>query len=236
MSARAATVVALRTGIVLVVFSVIFTALMAVAYRATKDVIDASAQEEKMKLVNEVLPPQEYDNALLADQIRLPPVGALGLDEPSLLFRARKAGKPVALVFEAVAPDGYGGRIRLLIAMRANGEVIGVRVTQHKETPGLGDYIDIRKDRNKTRPWITQFNGVRYTEDESGKWRVKKDGGRFDQVTGATISARAVTGAVGRALAFATENREKLFDLPIGSTLQSPESEHGHEHLPRDHA
>ena len=219
MTGRSITVVSLRTGIVLVTFTVIFTALMALAHRATKDVIDASAEEEKMKLVNEVLPAAEYDNALLADHIGLPPVEPLGLDEPSQVFRARRNGKPVALVFEAVAPDGYSGRIRLLIAMRASGEVVGVRVSQHKETPGLGDYIDIRKDRNKARPWITQFDGARYDESERAKWRVKKDGGRFDQVTGATISARAVTNAVGRALAFAAENREKLFDLPTGSKL-----------------
>jgi len=219
MTGRSITVVSLRTGIVLVTFTVIFTALMALAHRATKDVIDASAEEEKMKLVNEVLPPAEYDNALLEDHIVLPPVEALGLDEPSQMFRARKGGKPVALVFDAVAPDGYSGRIRLLIAMRAGGEVVGVRVTQHKETPGLGDYIDTRKDKNKARPWITQFDGVRYDQSERRQWRVKKDGGRFDQVTGATISARAVTNAVGRALAFAAENREKLFGLPSGSKL-----------------
>lgn len=214
MSGRSVLVVSLRTGIVLVTFTVIFTALMALAYRATKDIIAASAEAEKMKLVNEILPPKEYDNALLSDFVEMPPTAALGTDTPTKLFRARKGGRPAALIVETVAPDGYSGKIQILIAVRDNGEVAGVRVTQHKETPGLGDYIDIRKDKNKTRPWITQFTGAVYDKATAGLWRVKKDGGRFDQVTGATISARAVTNAVGRALAFSLDNRAKLFELP----------------------
>jgi electron transport complex protein RnfG len=95
--------------------------------------------------------------------------------------------------------------------------VAGVRVTQHRETPGLGDYIDIRKDKNRKRPWITQFNGVSFDRVPPEQWRVKKDGGAFDQVTGATVSARAVTNAVGRAVRFASDNREKLFTLETGS-------------------
>ena len=214
MSGRSALVVSLRTGIVLVTFTVIFTALMALAYRSTKDIIAASAEAEKMRLVNEVLPQKEYDNALLSDFVELPPAEALGTDGPTKLFRARKGGQPAALIVETVAPDGYSGNIHILVAMRNNGEVAGVRVTQHKETPGLGDYIDIRKDKNKARPWITQFTGAVYDKAAPEQWRVKKYGGRFDQVTGATISARAVTNAVGRALSFTLDNRAKLFELP----------------------
>jgi Na+-translocating ferredoxin:NAD+ oxidoreductase subunit G len=211
-------VVSARTGVILIVFTVAFTAPMALTYFATRDTIAASAQEEKMKLVNEVLPPHEYDNALLEDYVEIPAMPALGTREPTRLYRARKDGKPAGLVIEAIAPDGYSGQIRLLLGVKPNGEVAGVRVTQHKETPGLGDYIDIRKDKNKARPWITQFNGQRYDPSAPERWRVKKDGGRFDQVTGATISGRAVTGAVGRALAFLGD-KPNIFDLASGSKL-----------------
>jgi hypothetical protein len=102
----------------------------------------------KMKLVDEVLPRSEYDNDLLTDTVTLPVTPELGLADPRR-STARKAGQPVALVFEATAPDGYAGKIRLIVAVRANGEVAGVRVTQHKETPGLGDYIEVK---DKTRP------------------------------------------------------------------------------------
>lgn len=217
MSERSAAIVSLRTGLVLVSFTVIFTLLMAITYWATRDIIAASEQAEKMRLVNEVLPPSDYDNVLLEDFIEMAPQPGLGLDQPSRLYRARKDLEPVALVFDAVAPDGYSGRIRLLVAVRHNGTVAGVRVTQHKETPGLGDYIDIRKDKRKSRPWITQFNGLGLNQVAPEQWRVKKDGGHFDQVTGATVSARAVTNAVGRAVKFAADNQDKLFYLQTGS-------------------
>ena len=217
MSERSVTVVSLRTGIVLVSFTVIFTFLMALTYRSTRDIIAASEHEEKMKLVDEVLPATDYDNGLLGDFVELGPVPAIGLNESSRLYRARKELEPVALVFDTVAPDGYSGRIRLLVAVRRDGTVAGVRVTQHRETPGLGDYIDIRKDKNRKRPWITQFNGLGFDRVPPEQWKVRKDGGAFDQVTGATVSARAVTNAVGRAVRFASDNREKLFTLETGS-------------------
>mgnify|MGYP001206619335 FL=1 len=224
MSEPTALGTSLRTAAVMLVFTAAFTGAMAFAYRATKSTIDASLEQEKMKLVNEVLPPSAYDNVLLQDHVDTGPLADLGIDDTSRIFRARKGEVPVALVFEAVAPDGYGGRITLLVAVRMTGkdggEVAGVRVTQHKETPGLGDYIDIRKDRNKARPWITQFNDQGFDRVTAAEWKVKKDGGRFDQMTGATISARAVTNATGKALKFAGANAERIFGLPNGAKLQ----------------
>jgi len=219
--------VSLRTAAILTVFTLVFTTLMAVTYQATKPAIDASAEAEKMKLVGEVLPDALYDNALLADWVDVAPRAELGLaaqDDPVRLFRARKDGAPAALVFESVAPDGYGGRIRLILAVGADNRVIGVRVVSHKETPGLGDYIDPKKDRNKAAPWIRQFDATGFERVAAAEWKVKKDGGRFDARAGATISARAVTNAVGRALQFAADHRDKLYALPAQSKLEEGKS------------
>ena len=202
---------ALRTAAILFVFVVLFTGLLSAAYLWTKPAIEASAAEEKMKLVDEVLPRAEYDNALLSDTLTLPPTPQLGLDDPSTLYRARKGGKPAGLVFEAVAPDGYAGKIRLLIALRADGTVAGVRVTQHKETPGLGDYIEVRKDKNKARPWITQFADMSLAQVTDSEWKVKKDGGRIDFYAGATVTPRAVSKAVLKAVKWATAHRDQIF-------------------------
>jgi len=202
---------AARTAAILFVFVIIFTGLLSGAYLWTKPAIEASAAEEKMKLVDEVLPRAEYDNALLNDTLTLPPTPQLGLDEPSTLYRARMGGKPVALVFEAVAPDGYAGKIRLLIALRADGTVAGVRVTQHKETPGLGDYIEVRKDKNKARPWITQFADMSLAQVADSEWKLKKDGGRIDYYAGATVTPRAVSKAVLKAVKWATAHRDQIF-------------------------
>ncbi len=212
--------ISLRTAAILLAFTVIFTTLMAGAYVLTAPRVAASAQAEKLRLISEVLPPAAYDNDPMVDTIILPPTRLLGLDEPSRLFRARKGGVPVALVLEAAAPDGYSGRIGLILAVSADEHLIAQRVTTHKETPGLGDYIDPKKDRNKTRPWITQFNDLGFDTVPSRQWRVKKDGGRFDQMAGATVSARAVTNASRRALEWATARREKLFALPANESFK----------------
>ncbi|PJA57969.1 MAG: electron transport complex subunit RsxG [Rhodocyclales bacterium CG_4_9_14_3_um_filter_68_10] len=206
-----------RNALILFGFALAFTALMAITWGATRDTIRASAEAEKMKLIDEVLPPRAYDNALLSDWTGIGPEPALGLDAPSRVLRARRGGEPVALLLEAQANDGYGGPIRLLVAVGADGSVLGVRVTQHRETPGLGDYIDLHKDRNKAHPWIRRFEGRGLAQIPPERWRVKKDGGDFDYVAGATISARAVTGAVGRALAFASAHRDALFSAPGGA-------------------
>jgi electron transport complex protein RnfG len=84
-------------------------------------------------------------------------------------------------------------------------------VTQHKETPGLGDYIDAKKDKNKEHPWINQFDGESLEKIAPRNWKVKKDGGHFDSIAGATISPRAVVKAVAKTLKYVAENREKLY-------------------------
>ena len=78
--------------------------------------------------------------------------------------------------------------------------ITGVRVTQHKETPGLGD--DIERQRSD---WITTFNGLSLNSLPPGGWAVRKDGGNFDAFTGATITPRAVVNAVHRALSYVSE-------------------------------
>lgn len=206
---------ALRTAVILFAFVVIFTALLAGAYTWTRPALLASAAAEKMKLVSEVLPRDSYDNDLLHDTVELPPTPALGTDENTQVYRARRAGQPAGLVLEAVAPDGYSGKIRLVMAVLADGSISGVRVVAHRETPGLGDYIEPKKDKNKARPWITQFDRLALAALPDREWKVKKDGGRFDANAGATVTPRAVVKAVHKAMKFVAENRERLYQ-PAG--------------------
>ena len=107
----------------------------------------------------------------------------------------------------------------MVVAINTNGLLSGVRVTAHKETPGLGDYIDPKKDRRKDMPWIGQFAVATWKDVNTAGWTVRKDGGTFGYRTGATISARAVVQAVGRATAWAVERQDALFSAPAGSTF-----------------
>ncbi len=208
----------LRTAAIMVIFALAFTAMMAASYRITRPSIEASMQEAQLRLIGEILDPTSYDNALLDDVVRVEAAPALGMSE-ARVWRARRAGEPVALVVEAVAPDGYAGRVALVVAINTAGMLSGVRVTAHKETPGLGDYIDPEKDRRKEMPWIGQFAVTSWKDTDPAQWKVRKDGGTFGYRTGATISARAVVKAVGRATAFATERQEALFAAPAGTAL-----------------
>lgn len=201
--------VSLETSLTLLAFVIFFTALSAWVYLFTKPSIEASAKLERLVFFNQVLPSHLYNNDPMNDTLTLPPEPALGQRLSSQVYRARMNGKPAGLILEAVAPDGYSGDIKMLIGLDAKGHLLSVRVTEHKETPGLGDYIDPKKDRNKARPWISQFDNLPALSDV--QWHVKKDGGTFDAVAGATVTPRAVVKAVHKAVQFAQANLTLLF-------------------------
>lgn len=196
---------ALRTSLVLFIFALIGTAMMAYTFRHTQPIIEQSTQAEKLALINQVLPKHLYDNDLLAAYRELPAADLLGTRKPSGMWLAARGGKPAGVVLEVVAPEGYSGDISLLVGISADGVLTGVRVVQHKETPGLGDYIQLSKS-----PWILQFSGKSYSEHDDGRWKVKKDGGDFDARTGATITPRAIVKAVRGALKYFQLHREKI--------------------------
>lgn len=200
---------ALRTGTILLVFAVVGTAMLAFTHNRTEPTITRSQQAEKLALISQVLPAALYDNDLLASQQSLPPDERLGTRLPSAMWTARRGGDVTAVVLEAVAPDGYSGDIALLIGIGIDGNVTGVRVTAHRETPGLGDYIDRAKS-----VWIDQFSGKSLTNPAPKHWKVAKDGGAFDARAGATITPRAVVKAVRSALDYFAQHRATFAAAP----------------------
>lgn len=206
---RAALKNSLRTGAILFVFAVVGTAMLAFTHQRTEPTIARSQQAEKLAMLTQVLPRALYDNDLLASQKLLPPNDLLGTRQPSAMWVARREGKTTAVVLEAIARDGYGGNIHLLVGIDIAGRVTGVRVTAHRETPGLGDYIDRARS-----PWIEQFAGKSLAEPPLRHWRVTKDGGRFDARAGATITSRAVVKAVKDALEYYSRRSTVLLATP----------------------
>jgi len=196
----------LHTALNLLVFALIGTAMLAFTYSQTHDRIAQSVEAEKLKLISQIVPHASFDNDIIKDTLDIAPDALLGTENPTVAYRARLQGQPSALVLEAIAPDGYSGKIFLLVAIRANGEVAGVRVVAHKETPGLGDYIEIGKSN-----WIKGFDGTSQERYSDAGWKVKKDGGQFDYMAGATITPRAVVKAVHKTLQYFAQHREALF-------------------------
>lgn len=196
----------LQTAINLVFFAVLGTTVLASTFFMTHDAIVKSEEGEKLKLISQIVPTELFDNDIIQDKLDIKPSELLGTDDVTTAYRARLKGEPSAVVLEAIAPDGYSGKIWMILAVCANGELAGVRVVAHKETPGLGDYIELPKS-----PWIKGFDGKSRAVYKDADWKVKKDGGQFDYMAGATITPRAVVKAVNKALIYFEQNRDKLF-------------------------
>jgi len=196
----------LLSGLFLLLFAVAGTILVATTEFASRDSIAANERRVLLRNLHALLPADQFDNDIATDTIRLPPSPLLGNEEISTAYRARLDGEPVAVIFNSIAPDGYNGRIYLLVGVYVDGSVAGVRVVKHTETPGLGDGIEVRKS-----PWIRGFDGKSLHNPELRGWAVKRDGGKFDQLTGATITPRAVVAAVKNTLLYYRHNADMLF-------------------------
>lgn len=203
-----------KTTWIMVAFAIVGTLALAIVYYTTKAPIAEAEAVVRMNLFSQILPVELHDNNLLQDAVKQPAGGELGNRDETLIYRARLNNVSSAIVVEVTAPDGYSGDIKLLVAIKANGEALGARVLDHRETPGLGDYIDIAHS-----DWIKNFDTQSLEKRNDEGWHVKKDGGQFDFVTGATITPRAVVKAVHKALKFYVGHQQAIFETPSGQTL-----------------
>lgn len=181
-------------------------ALVGLTFNETRDAIKHNEELTLLRKLNNIIPAETYDNDLLLDTIVIKPDYLLNTKEDTLAYRARKGAQNVAVVFTSVAPNGYNGPIQLLVGVKANGTLSGVRVVKHRETPGLGDVVEISRSN-----WILDFNDRSLSNPNEKGWKVKRDGGVFDQFTGATITPRAVVKAVHNALLYFDKNQVTLF-------------------------
>jgi H+/Na+-translocating ferredoxin:NAD+ oxidoreductase subunit G len=199
-----------RNSLLLAVFAVCTTVLIAGTYLLTKERIAEQKRRAEEKALLQIVPRDRHDNSMLDDVIPVgPEAPGLGLREPKRIYLARRDNKAIAAILPVTAPDGYSGEINLIVGVNADGSIAGVRALSHKETPGLGDKVDFKKS-----DWVLGFNGRSLENPQPGLWAVKKDKGVFDQFTGATITPRAVVAATLRALQYADANRDALFAVP----------------------
>ena len=201
----------LKNSLVLGLFAIATVGVVATLQHATGERIATAEREAQVRALSEILPPGSYDNHLLDNSIELhDPL--LGSKSPQAAYIALKDGKPSAIILRATAPDGYSGAIHLLVGIQADGRLAGVRVLNHRETPGLGDKIDLAKS-----PWIRSFDGKSLQTPSAEGWAVKKDRGEFDQFAGATITPRAVVKAVHKALQYFDAHKQQLFAAQVKS-------------------
>lgn len=196
------------TATSMIIFSFIASTALSISYFITKSPIDESDAKAKKIFLNQVISANLYDNDLVKDTISAEPSQLLGNKKNIEIYRAKIKNKVVAVIIESIAPDGYSGEIKTLVGVDQENKVLGVRVINHKETPGLGDYIEIEKSK-----WIKNFDNTSLEKITENHWAVKKDGGEFDYTTGATITPRAVIKSTYKTLLYAKENKQRLFAL-----------------------
>jgi len=197
------------SALLLGIFAVVGTFMVAYMAESTAERIALNEREALLSNLHALIPAERHTNDLFEDRITVKGPDLLGARRPVPVYRARKNGKPVAAVLTPVAPNGYGGPIRLLVAINYDGTLAGVRVLSHRETPGLGDKIQPSRS-----DWIHDFEGKSLSNPKPENWKVKKDNGVFDQFTGATITPRAVVDAVYKTLRYFKQHRDKLFEKP----------------------
>lgn len=192
-------------GASLGVIGLLVTAVLAAVYDVTKTEIIAATEKDTLQSLQQVLPSGYANNNLLQDMQH-----SKGPDNlPLTIYRARYNGQIKAILFE-LEGKGYGGPLAIVMAVDREGTVLGVRVTHHIETPGLGDKIEAAKS-----DWIFSFNGKSLKNPDPTHWAVKKDGGDFNQFAGATITPRGVVATVKKGLSYFAEHQaELLADAP----------------------
>jgi Na+-translocating ferredoxin:NAD+ oxidoreductase subunit G len=202
-------------AVAIVVLAIAAAIALSVIDRATHSRVERNAQEWLIERLDILVPPTRRDNDVLTDKVIAIAPDLLGITRPVEIYRARKAGEPVAAILHTIAPDGYRGPIELLVAIDASGKLIGVQVVRHRETPGLGDAFE-----NRDRDWLPKFRGRSLDDPPQQRWAVRADGGDFDAFTGATITPRAIVKAVRRSLEFYRAKRDTIFKAPSGAEIR----------------
>jgi electron transport complex protein RnfG len=179
----------LRFVLVLTMITALSGLVLATTERCTRVPIAEQHARQQRKALRAVLP--AVDNTPKDDSVTLTDAsGKEGSPQKTTYYRGRQQGRIVGVAFQIVAENGYGGPIRMMVGVAPDGSLLGMAILHQSETPGLGNRI-------KEPAFRRQFIG----KGLSGyRWRVRKDGGDFDQLSGATISSRAVVAGLAEGL------------------------------------
>jgi len=199
-----------RMVIALLIVAVLSTTFLSLTNILTRAPIAQAERQALMSALMQVLPEHSNDPIQDTRKINLPH----HKKATTFYFSRNDKHKITAIAWETIAPDGYNGSIRILIAVHPDGSLNAVRITHHQETPGLGDGI-------MNIHWLDTFVGQSLSNTH---WAVKKDGGDFDQFTGATITPRAVVKAVKKGLETFAKQRQQLLEEKRPTATESKDA------------
>jgi len=195
-----------KGGVTLAVIAGVCTALVALTYAMTEERIEANEQAWLERSLQPALSGLFFDSGVTESMITIPPPHDLPGSEAAIVYRVYAEDLPVAALFVVSARDGYAGPIRILVGIDVQGAVTGVHVLEHRETPGLGDRVESGKSE-----WVHQFDGRSLASPLPAGWAIKRDGGQFDQLTGASVTPRAIVKAIRDTLQYFDVHRDEIF-------------------------
>lgn len=198
-----------KSALTLALIAAICAGLVATTWQLTRERIAANEQALLEQSLAPALPGITFDGKVSESRLVIPPPHGLPGTDPVIVYRVYRQGEPVAALLAVTARDGYAGPIRVLVGVGYDGTVTGVRILAHRETPGLGDRIEQGRS-----DWVYQFDGHSVGDPPLPGWRLERDGGTFDQLSGASITPRAVLKAIRETLAWFGEHRDELFAAP----------------------
>lgn len=170
----------LKLFIAVVVFSAVSGGILAAIQNATKEKIEY----QQLKFVK-----GPTIKAIMEGSSNDPLIDRLMIQDEAAkrnVFIGEFDGKRNTVAFETFG-KGYGGVLGVIVGVNLdNDEIVGIGVTTHSETPGVGS-------KAKTDPsFAAQFKG----KSMKDPLQIKADGGEIDAMSGATITSRGVSGAV----------------------------------------
>lgn len=185
----------LKNTLILTAITVISGLALGAVYEITKAPIAAAEERSKQEACQEVFPEADSFEAVdvdadAASQAASDMGANATVDE---VYVAMSGTEEAGYVITVTDGDGYGGDIQISVGIQADGTVSGISFLSISETAGLG--------MNAEKPEFYE----QYAGKQTDRFYVSKDGGEgepVDSITGATITSRAVTGAVNTALGY----------------------------------
>lgn len=205
----------IKGGVTLAAMAAICTLLVAATYQLTAGRIAANERAWLERSLEPALSGVFFEGSVTESKLVVPPPHDLPGNDTAIVYRVFAEGAPVAALFAVTARDGYAGPIRILVGVGVDGAVTGVRIVEHRETPGLGDRIDQSRS-----DWVYQFDGRSLGNPVEARWLLDVDGGEFDQLTGASVTPRAVIKAIRDTLIYFDAHRDEIFTMPASEEQQ----------------
>ena len=161
---------------------IVVALLLGIVNSVTEPIIRQMQEEKTAAAMAMVLKADEYSKQ------------DVQMDNVTAMYHAMAGGKQIGYVVEVTA-SGFGGMLSMVVGIDMNGAVTGVSVTDHAETKNIGTKV---ADSTEV---LGRFTGM------SGTITVNSGSNRFDGVSGATMTSKAVTAGVNTALAAVAAQR-----------------------------